>query len=239
MIRGDFGEKVMNQLLFQLFPDTKITTQAHYQKLFRNPKEAEKLHNSRNGQNWMDYCIEEYLFIRDTQGLGESYRWTSFIFMGWTIENFKNFCKDLWTTQIRDSKKDPSFVHPREPLQKLIFSLLEKNWNVKILTSSPTWAISEAAQDFGLNQNDVFGMNLKLENQLTTDQIIEPYPYGKGKVDTIFQNFHQNCDISFGDTINDLPMLQSATRIAVLFDRGNVELNEKCKELGIHVHPWI
>jgi phosphoserine phosphatase len=82
-------------------------------------------------------------------------------------------------------------------------------------------------------------MNLKLENELTTDQIIEPYPYGQGKVDTILQNFQKKCDISFGDTINDLPMLQSANRIAVLFDRGNVELNEKCKQLGIHVHPWI
>jgi phosphoserine phosphatase len=239
MIRGDFGERVMIQLLSHLFPNIEITTQAHYHKLFRNPKEAQKFHNSGNGQKWMEYCLNEYLFVRDTKGLGESYRWTSFIFMGWDKELFTKLCRDLWTTNLLESRKDPSFIHPREPLQKLILSLLEKNWEVKILTSSPTWAISVAVNDFGLNEEDVFGMNLKLENELTTDQIIEPYPYGQGKVDTILQNFKKKCDISFGDTINDLPMLQSANRIAVLFDRGNVELNEKCKQLGIHVHPWI
>lgn len=239
MIRGDFGEKVMNHLLTNLYPNIKITTDEHYTKLFRDSKEAQKIHNSGNGQNWREFVLEEYAFTRDTKGLGESYRWTSFIFMGWRKEEFKNLCRDLWKTNLLESKKDSSLIHPREPLQSLVFSLIQKNWIVKILTSSPTWAISVTAQDFGMKEEDVFGMNLKIENQLTTDQIVEPYPYGQGKVDTILQNFQRNCDISFGDTINDLPMLQSASRIAVLFDRGNIELNEKCKQLGIHVHPWI
>jgi phosphoserine phosphatase len=247
-IRGDFGEQVMEYLLRNHFP--KNMEPILIESLFRDSKQAVNIHENSQGNEWRDYVFQEYNFIRETQGLGPSYRWSSFIFSGWTESKFRELSRKIWLDNLEAYNKDPNSyktyplhaemkVHPREPLLDLVKKFQAKKWNVKIVTASPQWAVEEATPELGLTRSDVLGMILKMNGDLTTHEIIEPYPYGEGKVEAIQKHIGLKCDISFGDTINDYPMLLSAKRQAVLFERGYTELNLAAGENGIAVHPWI
>lgn len=232
----------MHALLQAGYPKLSTQEKLPYDSLFRNPSEAERIHKSsieKNNHEWYLLCLEEYNFVYESLGLGPSYRWTSFLFSGWSEIPFKDLARSIWLQNLEKSQSTPSYVHPRKPLLDLLLEFKKKNWKIKIITASPTWAIQITTPELGLEPEDVLGMNLRLQKNKTTSEIIEPYPYGDGKVETIQNHFKQMPDIAFGDTINDFPMLQSATQAAVLFNRGNSELNQLCKENNIHVHDWI
>lgn len=256
-IRGDFGEKVMEFLLENSYPKLWQGESLPYQELFRDPSLAQTIHLQRSGVEWKEYVLKEYLHIHDTKGLGESYRWSSFIFSGWEENLFRDMARKLWLENLDRYKENPAFhrshpspignaVHPREPLLDLVYNFQKKNWEILIITASPTWAIQETTAELGLEKSSVLGMNLLQKpnsknpsQMITTPEIIEPYPYGEGKVQAIFNRTGKSADIAFGDTINDYPMLISSSQFAVLFNRNNLELNEACKKAGIHIHDWI
>lgn len=254
-IRGDFGEQVMEHLLRRGYPH--FMSPSLYEELFRDSHLARSIHKeavaSAHGNltiEWRDFVFREYDFVRNSQGLGASYRWSSFIFSGWKESKFRELSRSIWLENLRGYQASPvtyqtyplpspMMVHPREPLLELIREFRAKSWKVKIVTASPTVAVEEATPELGLERSDVLGMNLEYEDSISTHRIIEPYPYGEGKVAAIEMYLHSVCDIAFGDTINDYPMLLSAKRQAVLFDRGYQELNQAALENGIEVHPWI
>lgn len=252
-LRGDFGEKVMEALLVQSFPRVDRLGTALYQERFRDPDLAQSLHTSQApsaGKKWRDFVLEEYDFIRTSQGLGASYRWSSFLFSGWEERPYREFSRRIWLENLAEYRKNPPHfhtypmpsgmaVHPREPVLDLVREFQKKGWKIAIITASPTWTIQEATPELGLPKDSVFGMNLEVSGGVCTPTILEPYPYGEGKVAAIRQNFHQDCDVAFGDTINDFPMLASARQMAVLFNRGYEDLNRDCRERGIHVVNWI
>lgn len=232
----------MHALLQTGYPQISDLERLPYSQLFRNPTDAEKIHSDSNlhkNHDWYNLCLEEYNSIYERLGLGPSYRWTSFLFSGWKEKHFKHFAREIWLQNLESSKSNSSYVHPRSPLHELLLEFKKSKWKIKIITASPTWAIQVTTPELGLDESDVFGMNLVIKNDLTTSEIIEPYPYGEGKVETILKNFGQKPDIAFGDTINDFPMLKAASRLGVLFDRGNSELNKICRDNNIHVHDWI
>lgn len=266
-VRGDFGEQIMDYLLLHHYPlGEESVEEAYspwnaspsvmeevwgwsYENKFREPKIAKILHLNKNPQ-WRDYVFEEYQYIRDTQGLGESYRWSSFIFSGWNEARFRSLCRNIWLEHQKGYQENPKHyqtypipypmkVHPREPLLALLLDLKKLGWTIQIVTASPAWAVEETTPELGLKKEDVIGMQLET-NPLgkTKATILEPYPYGEGKVIAILKKFGKTPDIAFGDTINDLPMLSNA-KLGVLFQRGFTELNQIAKERGIHIENWI
>jgi len=266
LIRGDFGENLMEGLLRENFPladepeessPRNLNSDAllaiwgwNYEKLFRSPSVAKDLHVSRD-KRWRDYVFEEYSYIRDTRGLGASYRWSSFLFSGWEESEFRSLARKIWEENLRSYQMNPSFykkypypfpmkVHPREPLLDFLLELKSLGWIVNIVTASPAMAVEEATPKLGLSRSDVIGMQLCF-NSLgrTTAEIIEPYPFGTGKVEAILKKFSRYPDLAFGDTVNDLAMLQSATRLGILFQRGYTDLNEKAQEQNIYIEEWI
>lgn len=250
LIRGDFGETVMDELLLRGYPHG--LQDSDYQEIFRDPISAKLAHQGNHEKTWLEFVFQEYLFIRETQGLGVSYRWSSFIFFGWKEDDLRTISRDIWLDHLATYQSNPKHyqnyplpkkmaVHPREPVLKFIQEFQSKNWEIKIVTASPTWVVQEATQELGLHKTDVMGMDLVLdENQRTTRTIIEPYPYGDGKVLAIEKNLGRMPDIVFGDSINDLPMLISAKKQGVLFDRGYEDLTQDIKaHPHILLHPWI
>lgn len=254
-LRGDYGEQVMVWLLENGYPENWDTEFCNFQKLFSDPSLAESEYRKARAigdfHPWKDYVFSEYLSVRDREGLGGSYRWSSFIFSGWTESDFRTLSRRIWFENLTRYNENRAYyrsypmppdmaVHPREPLLDLVEAFLEKSWTVQIVTASPSFAVQETTAELGLTKEDVIGMDLVMDDSgKTTPVIREPYPYGEGKVSAIHNKFSRKPDISFGDTINDYPMLLSATKKAVLFDRGYSELNEKTKNTSILLHPWI
>ncbi|WCL48491.1 HAD family hydrolase [Leptospira sp. GIMC2001] len=242
-VRGDFGEAVMEKLLSSGYPKNSKQS-LNYPSLFRDAATAENSHKQAiqtgDGQAWKDLVWAEYAYVRKTRGLGESYRWSAFIFMGWEEIQFKKYCREIWLDGLDLAKNDKTAVHPREPLLQLVKEFQRRTWRILIVTASPQWAIAVTTSELGLAPDDVIGMRTELNSESqSTYTIIEPYPYGEGKVQAIHNLTGLTPDISFGDTINDFPMLKASKRFALLFDRGDNSLNQKCQENGIFIHPWI
>lgn len=227
-----------------------------YETYFRDPEKAAKAHQS-DPNLWKSFVLEEYSHVFQTKGLGDSYRWSSFLFAGWSEKEFRDLARKIWiqewektkdlleTQKLREMELDT--VHPRFPLLDLVHRLQEKGWDAWIVTASPTWAIQECTPELGIQKENVLGMNLTLETKngsssaypRTSPKIIEPYPYGEGKVSAIQKFIQKEYDLAFGDTINDIPMLAKASQKGILFDRKNEAWNNLAKNLGIHIHPWI
>ena len=174
---------------------------------------------------------KRYESILKTEGMETAYRWTSFLFSGWSPDEFESKALKVWNQKCKDKK-----IYPYAPMISLLEFLKLNHWTIYVITASPTIAIQSVLSIFGLEKNCVLGMNLKVEENKLSSVILDPYTYGNGKVEA-YQNYSKNrLDLAFGDTRNDLPLLHFAQR-GVLIDRGNQELRDECKALGIYIQP--
>jgi phosphoserine phosphatase len=174
---------------------------------------------------------KRYESILKTEGMETAYRWTSFLFSGWTPDEFESKSLKVWIQKCKDKK-----IYPYAPMISLIEFLKENHWKIFIITASPTIAIQSVLPIFGLEKNCVLGMNLKIEKNTLSSIIQDPYTYGNGKVEAYQRISQKKLDLAFGDTRNDLPLLKFAEK-GVLIDRGNQELRAECEDLGISIQP--
>ena len=174
---------------------------------------------------------KRYESILKTEGMETAYRWTSFLFSGWTPDEFESKALKVWNQKCKDKK-----IYPYAPMISLIEFLKLNHWTIYVITASPTIAIQSVLPIFGLEKNCVLGMNLKVVENKLSSIILDPYTYGNGKVEAYQNNSKNRLDLAFGDTRNDLPLLRFARR-GILIDRGNQELRDECKGLGIYIQP--
>lgn len=105
-------------------------------------------------------------------------------------------------------------------MKELVSHLLENQWEVWIVTSSPQEIVQSVSPLFGIPAERVLGMQLSLENGLHSSEILEPFTYGKGKVERLKVATGGFVDLAFGDSVNDFVLLDSATQMGIFLDRG-------------------
>lgn len=211
----------------------KLKNPKKFSHLFSSPLEAEKLFEEKNNIKITEFINKEYETILETKGLEFAYRWTSFIFSGFTPSEFKEISLNVWREGI--AKRE---IYPYPAMLQMIKFLKQNHWKVYIVTASPSFAIEIISREFNISSDNVIGMNLELDDEIhMTPKIIEPYTYGEGKVEAFLKKTGKLPDLSFGDTINDFPLLQKSEK-AVLIDRNKYpDLVEKCKNSGILIQP--
>lgn len=226
MIYGDLGE----ELLVSLATDGLRNIQEDISQFFENPQPVLEAFRSGNTTKLAEFVWDEYEKKIRQEGMESAYRWSSFLFSGWQKEDFLKYTSLVWKTSLEQKR-----ISIYSALLKLIELLKKNNWEVMIVTASPTWAIEAVIGNFGLTTKQILGMNLELQNGYTTSQIVEPYTYGEGKVKAIQNYFGKNPDLAVGDSENDLPMLK-ASQLSVVLDRGRYpEFISKCKSNGFLV----
>lgn len=208
LISGDFGETMMMQLVKEGLH--------HVKDLESILPEASSAKN--NPDLLSDLIWKKYNSILETAGTEFAYRWSSFLFSGWSPSDLHNKALEVWKDAIQ---KKTLFPFPE--MESIISMLLKFNWKIFIVTSSPTTIIQPIAPFFQISGDSVLGMNLVVENNLTTALIHEPFTYGEGKVRAIENTIGTGIDLAFGDSKNDFPMLKRA-KMGVLLHRGNEEL---------------
>lgn len=197
---------------------------------FKNPEEVSSAIQVSNTLRLAELVWAEYETLLATKGMEAAYRWSAFLFSGWKKKEFQGYCKTIWKQAITQKR---IFIYPK--MKSLLSLLKDHSWDILIVTASPAWAIEEIAPEFGLTAENVLGMNLKMDGEHSTSQIIEPYTYGEGKVAAIKANRKEKPTLAFGDSINDLPML-CASEIGVLMDRSrDLDLTRTCKEKGLFI----
>lgn len=233
LIRNDFGEKIMDQIISEGMPSVPKDLSFYFrdQELWTD-------HTKLSIPEKEHLVWEEYSYQLKEFGIERGYRWTSFLFQGLTKEEFYEVSKRAWKQVFHPDKE--SGVFPQPEMKDLIRYLGEYGWTVYIVTASPEPGISAIANHFPVKEELVIGMRQTQDtNGRYTAKLIEPYTYGEGKVKAIEERIGRYPDLAFGDSFNDYPMLQKATKLAVGIDRGNPEFVEACVAKGIKIQPYF
>lgn len=162
--------------------------------------------------------LSEYESVQSKFGLEASYRWSSWIFSGHSPEELKEISGNVWNQHALDPGSHSVKIY--EPMKELVDHLLSNRWEVWIVTASPQEIIQSVSHLFGIPTERVLGMQLSIENGLHSSEILEPFTYGKGKVERLKAVIGGSADLAFGDSINDFDLLGSAAQTGIFLDRG-------------------
>ncbi len=102
-------------------------------------------------------------------------------------------------------------------LAALVRWLRGRGVRVVIVSASPVWAVLPGARWLGLDDRDVFAMDVEREGDRLTDRVVEPTTAGEGKVQRLQRELgHTRLALGCGNTVDDLPMIrQGAVRLLV------------------------
>lgn len=114
--------------------------------------------------------------------------------------------------------------------RRMIDELRELGYRVIVVSGSPRWAVEVAVRPLGIPPEDVLAGQVAVVDGALTDGIIEPLPWGKGKVQSILRRFGVVPRISMGNGLGDLPMLEATSHLRILVDPTD-ELKTACEEI--------
>lgn len=216
LVRGDFGEEVMCELLQAGVPWIESLS-----PFFPEPALFEKMETLRktDTQSFMDEVWKYYESKIEKEGLGIAYRWSTWIFSGRSSKDLQDTAKLVWERHQKDtsSKAVQAFV----PMFELVKELEKTGTKIWIVTASPEPVIQLVSEKWGIPKENVLGMRLVEKNGILSHELIEPFTYGIGKVEFLnLANGNQGYDIAFGDSENDFPMLSHGRSNGIFLDRG-------------------
>ena len=220
-----------------LIQDGLVELKESFVDFFPDKTKAQRIFRlkERNPDQLKEFVWSEYSRIMKEKGVEQAYRWSSFLFSGWTEKKFRSYSKKIWKAEL--NRKEITAVSPFKEMVGLVKFMLEKEWKVFIVTASPEPIIQEISKVFSIPKENVIGMKLAENNGVSTSRIIEPYTYGEGKVKALWERVGATPDLAFGDSENDFPLLKSATRFGVLLDKGNLELADRCRSINCLIQP--
>lgn len=109
-----------------------------------------------------------------------------------------------------------------------------------VISASPTIIVEPIAALFGIQH--VIGIDIEVSDSKITQNVIEPFSFGNGKVALLkrWQKQHGLEDLPldciYSDSINDVPLLDYALNSHVI--NGNEQMRSIAKENGWCTHEW-
>ena len=114
--------------------------------------------------------------------------------------------------------------------RRMVDDLRGVGFRVIVVSGSPRWAVEVAVRPLGIEPQDVIAGQVAVVNGILTDGIIEPLPWGRGKVQSILRRFGAVPRVSMGNGLSDLPMLEATCDLRILVDPTD-ELLSACEEI--------
>jgi phosphoserine phosphatase len=136
----------------------------------------------------------------------DAYVWLAQINAGKSIPQIKEWCQKSFD-RIRPN---PVFSEQK----KLIDFLLSNSVQIYIVTASIKWAVEPGARALGLTDENVIGIETKVENNLLTTERVLPITYRRGKADALLARTNNiRPFLCAGNTIGDYELLESSTHV--------------------------
>ncbi|EIE03436.1 HAD family hydrolase [Leptospira licerasiae] len=220
LVRGDFGEEVMCELLRAGVPWIRSLS-----PFFPETAISEKMETLRktNTQTFMVEVWNYYESKIEKEGLEAGYRWSTWIFSGRSTQELQDTAKLVWEKNQKDT--NPEAVQAFHPMSELVKEFERVGTKIWILTASPAPVIQVVSEQWGIPKENVLGMRLIEKNGILSHELIEPFTYGIGKVEFLnLANGNQGYDIAFGDSENDFPMLSYVRSKGIFLDRGKKKI---------------
>jgi len=115
-------------------------------------------------------------------------------------------------------------------LRAMIDQLRNLGFRVVVVSGSPRWTVEVAVAPLGIEARDIVAGQVAVVGGVLTDGILEPLPWGKGKVQAILRRFGTVPRISMGNGLGDLPMLEATSDLRVLVNPSD-DLMLACEEI--------
>ena len=173
------------------------------------------------GENFFKYEIEQKLLsdlpadpwrhYRDWKENGDprpAYLWLAQVNKGHSLAEIRAWAEKA----VKTIEPLPIF----DDQKKLIELLKAAGVQIYIVTASVRWAVEPGALRLGLDADSVIGVETAIENGLLTDQAFGHMTYREGKSEALLlKTKGQRPFLSVGNTMGDLHLLKSASRIAL------------------------
>lgn len=121
----------------------------------------------------------------------------------WVVERTERFFARDWAHQIFPE------------MRSLVRGLIDKGVDVHIASASNRWIVERGAARLGIPSERVHAMTLVVRNGVITDEIVPPAVTRDGKATLIRERLGGSPALVAGNSVNDLPMMRLATRVAL------------------------
>ena len=100
----------------------------------------------------------------------------------------------------------------------LMDHLRRLGFQIVVVSGSPRWAVEVAVQPLGVNTSEVLAGQVAVVDGVLSDGVIEPLPYGQGKIQAILRRYGRVPLVAAGNGLGDLAMLEGASHLRFLFN---------------------
>lgn len=136
----------------------------------------------------------------------DAYVWLAQINAGRQLNEVRNWCQDAF------DRIQPKPIFSEQ--KKLIEFFLENSVQIYIVTASIRWAVEPGARALGLTEDNVIGVETKVENSIITSEKVLPITYRDGKTAALLKRTGNVYPFfSSGNTIGDYELLEAATHL--------------------------
>lgn len=142
----------------------------------------------------------------------------------------KESSRPLSTESVAESPQDKSPVRLRRGLRPvpevldLCRQLLKFGFDVWVVTADGYWTTLVLSRQFGIDPSRVVGIRTRVVNGVLTEEVVEPVPFRAGKVEAILRSVGRAPMMAIGSSENDRELLDYASGLRLLLDRGDEKL---------------
>ncbi len=119
--------------------------------------------------------------------------------------------------------------------RRMLTEMRALGYRVIVVSASPRWVVEVAVEPLGVTSEDILAGQVAVVEGTLTDGILEPLPYGKGKIQAILRRFGSVPRVALGNALSDLAMLEATSHLRVLVNPTE-ELLSACEK--IHGTTW-
>lgn len=169
-----------------------------------------------------------------------AYAWLASLLAGYSPEQIESISASAREIALNSPSSSPTdlemAVRYIPPMSDLIALLQSRGFEVWVISASPQFVLYPWTEPLGIPQDRVIGIRNLLSNGVLSPELEQCDPssiedlitYADGKLCWARKLIRDPVDpvLVAGDSMGDLPMLLSATRMRILVDRGIPELLE-------------
>lgn len=187
------------------------------------------------------------LYARTLERFGKRtcYEWAVRLHVGLTEEQMRTWSAEAIDRELRRERTTEMYrsdegrdieiergIRPFGEIRSLIETLQTAGWDVWIVSASNVWTIRTFAPRLGVEPDRVLGNRVEVRQGRLTSKTRRPVLFREGKREAIREATGRRPALAFGDAITDLEMMESATELAVLIDRGDESMRNEARERG-------